>query len=691
MSWRIGVDIGGAFTDLYAVNPDSGETEWTKVESTPPEFEKGVLEGVRKLEDKGIDLEDAEQIIHGQTVVINTIITRDGSKVGFITTEGYDIIDMQRGNRRDIFNFKYKKPDQFVDRYMTEWVEERIDEDGSIHQTLNEEQVEKATRSLIEKGAEAISIGFINSYQNPEHERKAKKIVERVCKEESIENPLITISSDTTQQWREYERFNTAILNSYVQPTFVKYINELEEALEGEGFAGTFYLTLASGGMATAKYAKQFPITTVEGGPISGIMGGLSIGELIKKEDIIVIDGGSTTTKAGLAENLTPKTKTEYWIEEDKYNPGYPTKVPVVDIQEIGNGGTSIIWADEAGNLQVGPDAAGSRPGPACYDMGGEKPTLTDAYVMTGHLNPDYLLGGDLEIDRGLAEDSLENVANEVDLSIKDTAYGAIRVANNQSARLIRLISIRKGFDPRDFTLIAHGGSGPMVAPFIAKELNIPEIIVPSIPSGVFNPWGMVGLDIRHELVKTRDMVMGKDEQSIKDINGTFETLEADLEEAFKTEGIDPDKSIENRRLDMKYKGQAHTLKIQCPNGKLNLNDIESLEKEFHEAHDREYGFKLEGSEIKIVNFHTIGLIPVEPPTIEEHENETTLEESFIEERDVYDGDKEVSTPVYQKEKFPTDKQIEGPCIIEGKTSTIVVPEGLKIRHDVYGNMRMVY
>jgi len=691
MSWRIGVDIGGAFTDLYAVNPDSGKTEWTKVESTPPDFEKAVLNGIRKLEDEGVDLKDAEQIIHGQTVVINTIITRDGSKVGFITTEGYDIVDMQRGNRRDIFNFRYKKPEQFVDRHMTEWVDERIDEDGSIHKSLNEEEVEEATRSLIEKGAEAISIGFINSYQNPEHERKAKKIVERICKEEGIENPLITISSDTTQQWREYERFNTAILNSYVQPTFVKYINKLEKALEGEGFEGTFYLTLASGGMATAKYAKQYPITTVEGGPISGIMGGTSIGELIDKEDIIVIDGGSTTTKAGLAENLTPKTKTEYWIEQDEYNPGYPTKVPVVDIQEIGNGGTSIVWSDEAGNLQVGPEAAGSRPGPACYDMGGERPTLTDAYVMTGHLNPDYLLGGELEIDKELAEDALEDVSDEIDLSPMNTAYGAIRVANNKSARLIRLISIRKGFDPRDFTLIAHGGSGPMVAPFIAKELNIPEIIVPSIPSGVFNPWGMVGLDIRHELVKTMDIRMGKDEESLSKINSTFETLEDEIKGAFESEGIDPERSIINRRLDMKYEGQAHTLKIPCPNGELNSEDIESLEEKFHEAHDREYGFKLDDSEIKLVNFHDIGLIAIEPPSIQEHENEATLEDSFIGERDVYDGEKEVSTPVYQKEKFPIDVEVEGPCIIEGETATIIVPEEFEVRHDIYGNLRMTH
>ncbi|MFP4051364.1 MAG: hydantoinase/oxoprolinase family protein [Thermoplasmata archaeon] len=690
MTWRIGVDIGGAFTDLYAVESEKGETAWTKVESTPPEFEKGVLEGIEKLEEQGIDLNDASQIIHGQTVVINTIITRDGSNVGFITTKGYDIMDIQRANRRDIFNFRYKKPEQFINRYMTEWVTERTDEDGSIHQELNEEDVRKAAESLIKKGAEAISIGFINSYQNPEHERRAREIVEDVYEERGIDDPFITISSDTTQEWREYERFNTAILNAYVQPTFVNYIEKLEEALKTEGFDGTFYLTLASGGMATAKYAKKFPITTIEGGPISGIMGGTSLGEVLEEEDIIIIDGGSTTTKAGLAENLTPKTKTEYWLEQDEYNPGYPVKVPVVDIQEIGNGGTSIVWVDKAGNLQVGPEAAGARPGPVCYGMGGDKPTLTDAYVVTGHLNPEYLLGGELEIDKGLAEGSLKRVSDEVDLSLQDTAYGAIRVANDNSSRLIRLISIRKGLDPREFTLIAHGGSGPMYAPFIAQDLDIPEIIVPAIPSGVFNPWGMVGLDIRHELVKTRVSNVETDEEDIDIMNSTFEELEKEIAEAFEEEGISEEETILNRRGDIKYEGQAHTLKIPIPNGELTKEEINDLKTRFHDAHDREYGFRLSNSEIKIVNYHTIGLVKVEPPKIEKHEgNDNSVEDALIEKRMVYDGKENVETPVYDKDEFPIGKVAEGPCILEGATATTIVPKGFKVKHDVFGNLVM--
>lgn len=266
MSWRIGVDIGGAFTDLYASNLETGKTEWVKVESSPPNFEEGVIRGFEELESRGVFLKEASQVIHGQTVVINTIITKSGGNVGFITTSGYDILDIQRANRRDVFNFKYRKPTPFVSKYMTEWVEERIDSDKSIYKPLNEQNVKLAAASLLSKGADAIAIGFINSYINPIHEIKAKNIVEQTLIEHGVTTPLVTISSDLSREWREYERFNTAVLNAYVHPIFVNYLEKLEIALSEKGFNGTFYLTLASGGMATSDYVKKFPIITVEEG-----------------------------------------------------------------------------------------------------------------------------------------------------------------------------------------------------------------------------------------------------------------------------------------------------------------------------------------------------------------------------------------------------------------------------------------
>jgi N-methylhydantoinase A len=690
MAWRIGIDIGGAFTDLYALDPETGKSAWVKVESTPLGFEEGVLQGIEELEKQGIYVKDASQIIHGQTVVINSIITRDGANIGFITTTGYDILDIQRANRRDIFNFKYKKPTPFVSRHMVERINEHIDANGSIHEPLNEEEVKKATESLLKKGAESFAIGFINSYRNTSHEIKAKEIVEQTLKENGIEKPLVTVSSDLSREWREYERFNTAVLNAYVQPISAKYIEKLEKALKEKGFNGLFYLTLASGGMATLDYAKKYPIATVEGGPIAGIIGGITLGRLLDENKIIVIDGGSTTTKAGLAKDLTPQVNTEYWIEQDEWNAGYPTRVPVININEIGTGGTSIVWVDGAGTLQVGPKATGARPGPACYGMGGEKSTLTDAYVIAGYLNPKYLLGGKLKIHKNLAKNAFKDIAKQLNLDIRDVAYGAIRVANDNSSNLIRLISIRKGFDPREFAFIAHGGSGPMMAPFIAEELAIPKIIVPAIPSGVFNAWGMIGLDIRHELVQTNVTPIEETGEFRKLVNSICEELESKIKGTFESEDINPSTVEMQRYLDMKYEGQAHTLKISCPNGELRFEEINEIKKAFHEAHFKEYGFNLPESRIEIVNFHVAGLYRVEHPKIEKQINYGSLKDARLGERKVYNGVNEVLIPVYKKEKLPANVTIEGPCVIEGNTSTIIVTENFKANHDECGNLIMI-
>ncbi|MGI6485868.1 MAG: hydantoinase/oxoprolinase family protein [Tepidanaerobacteraceae bacterium] len=689
MVWRIGIDIGGAFTDLYAVDSETGKSTWIKVESTPPNFEEGVLLGIKELEKQGVIVKEASQIIHGQTVVINSVITRSGANVGFITTAGYDILDIQRANRREIFNFKYKKPTPFVSRYMTEYINERIDSDGSIYKPLNAEEIKKASNSLLKKGAESFAIGFINSYHNTSHEIKAKEIVEQILKDNGIEKPFVTISSGLSHEWREYERFNTAVLNAYVQPVFVKYIEKLETALKEKGFNGVFYLTLASGGMATLEYVKQYPITTVEGGPIAGIMGGTVLGHLLDENNIIVIDGGSTTTKAGLAKDLTPQVSTEYWIEQDEWNAGYPTRVPVMSINEIGTGGTSIVWVDEAGNLQVGPKAAGSRPGPVCYGMGGDKPTLTDAYVVAGYLNPEYLLGGMLKIHKNLAENAFRDIAKQLNLDIKDVAYGAIRVANDNSSNLIRLISVRRGYDPREFTLIAHGGSGPMMAPFIVEELAIPKIIVPAIQSGVFNAWGMIGLDIRHELVQTSVTLIDETDEFFKLANTYFEDLEREIKGAFENEGINPATVEIQRYLDIKYEGQAHALKVSCPAGELKLEDINEVKESYHDKHLKEYGFNLLESEMEIVNFHVVGLHRIEGLKIQKQISYGSLEDALLEKRKAYNGVEDVLISVYKKEKLPVNITIEGPCVIEGDTSTIIITENYKASHDEYGNLIM--
>ena len=689
LGWRIGIDIGGAFTDLLAINDETGETRWVKVESIPKDYSEGVTESLVKSK---LHLQEARHLVHGQTIVINTIVTRSGSKVGLITTKGFDILEIGRANRRDLFNLKYRKPQQFVSRYLTEWVKERIMVDGSVLIPLNEDDVRKAAKKLIEKGCESIAISFINSYVNPAHEQEAGKIVKDEL-ENSGRKSLITLGHELSREWREYERTSTAVLNAYTQPQLDAYISVLEQNFEKMNFEGTFYVMLAAAGMATSEFAKKYPIFTVEGGPIAGIVGGSFLAELLGYKDIIVLDGGSTTTKAGLVRNLLPRITTEYYVGRDRFSPGHPVKVPVVEVVEIGNGGTSIAWVDEVGALKVGPKAAGAYPGPACYGKGGTEPTLTDAYVVAGYLNPNYLLGGELKVYRDKAECALKKLADQYETSIEEVADAIIRIANDQAAHVIRLISVQRGFDPRDFTLIAHGGSGPMFAPFITSELQIPRIVIPAIPAGVFNAWGMLASDIRHDVVHTHVMKLTNkvgDAEAIKNIYGA---LEKQLFNTFTIERINLDEVSIIRYADMRYYGQEHTIKIPVMLGEVGVKEVEQMEREFIDSHEREYGFVLEGNPVEMVNFHVVGISRVKKPLLQELSNrDRNVDEALKEEREVYLGRVEgfKKMPIYSKDLLPSETVLTGPTIIEENTATIIVTEDLTAKMDKFGNIIVI-
>jgi N-methylhydantoinase A len=686
VSWRIGIDIGGAFTDLLAYNEETGEIVWSKVESTPPEFEKGVIEAIKKSK---IDLSKAKYITHGQTVVINTIVTRSGAKVGFITTKNFrDILEIGRANRRDIFNLKYKKPEPFVPRYLRLEVRERILYNGSILTPLREDDVRNAIHKLVKHGVESIVVGFINSYANPEHEYKAKNVIEEELKKLGLNIP-ITLSSEITREWREYERFNTAVMNAYVLPRVKNYIEALEKAFEEMGFKGTFYIMLSNAGVATASYVKKYPILAVEGGPIAGTIGGMALAELLGYKNIIVLDGGSTTTKASLVRNLLPRITTEYYVEQDKYKAGYPIRVPIVEIIETGNGGTSIAWVDESGRLRVGPKAAGAYPGPACYGKGGTEPTVTDSYVVDGYLNPEYLLGGELKLNKYLAETALKKIAEKIDLPIEDAALAVIKISTDQAASVIRQISVQRGYDPREFILIAHGGAGPLFAPFIAEELKISVIIVPAIPAGVFNAWGMMMADIRHDILYTKVSMIKATKDVADFINETFNLLERQILKIFEEEGFEPEKVILVRYADMRYYGQEWTLKIPIMSGKIGLEEINEIERRFHETHEQEYGFKLLGNPVEIVNFHVTGIYKTAKPKLKELSEGGSLDRAYMGEREVYFGKRDgfKAVPIYKRELLPRDSLIIGPAVIEEITATTIIPINFRAKVDKYGNL----
>lgn len=686
MGWRVGVDIGGAFTDLLALDEKTGELKWVKIESTPKDYSEAVRETLSRSK---LDLSETRQLVHGQTVVINTIITRSGSKVGLVTTDGFDILEIGRANRRDLFNLKYRKPEPFVPRYLTAWVKERIGADGKIITQLDESEIKRAVKELSEKGCDAIAVSFINSYMNPLHEQKAGEVAVRALKEASL-RPFVTLGHELSREWREYERTSTAVLNAYVQPELDAYVTVLENTLSKMNFKGTFFVMLAAAGMATSTFAKKYPIFTVEGGPVAGIVGGTALAEILGYSDLIVLDGGSTTTKAGLVKGLLPRITTEYHVDRDRFRPGYPLKVPVVEVIEVGNGGTSIAWVDDVGALKVGPKAAGADPGPVCYGKGGSEPTLTDAYVVAGYLNPKYLLGGELKIHRDMAEKALTNLASKFSVSVEEMADAIIRVSNDQAAHVIRLVSVQKGFDPREFTLIAHGGSGPMFAPFIATELQIPRIVVPAIPAGVFNAWGMLVADIRHDMVHTHVMKIGDRRTAAAVIDEIFSGLEERLLDTFKSERIDISTVSAIRYGDMRYYGQEHTIKVPLLSGKITSKEIGEIEKRFIEAHKREYGFILENNPVEIVNFHVAGISKVKRPSLQKlSEKDRSMSKALKEERQVYLGrdKKSKRLPIYQKDGLPLNRSFKGPAIVEEMTSTIVITEDFKAIVDKFGNV----
>jgi N-methylhydantoinase A len=683
---KIGVDIGGAFTDLVGYDDETGEFIWVKNETTPDDPSEGVIQTIKKSK---LNLQKIDRVMHGQTVVINSIITRTGAKVGLITTEGYrDVLLLQRANRRDIYNFVYKKPEPFVPRFLTFETKERIKSDGSILQSLSQENLKKIIKKLIKEDVESICISFLNSYVNPIHEIEAQKIIEQNIKLGRKEQIPVTLSHEITREWGEYERANTSVLNAFVKPKIGQYLAKLEKEIDKMGFKGSFFSVLSNGGIASFDFVKEYPIFSIESGPVAGVIGGIAIAELLNEKNIIVLDGGSTTTKASLIENLTPKIYSEYFIGKDKFNPGYPLKVPVIEIEEIGNGGTSIAWIDDVGNLRVGPLATGAYPGPACYGKGGKEATVTDAYVVNGLINPNYLLGGEMKIYKDLALTTIkEKIAKYYNISAEDSAEGIIKIANENAANAIRLISVQKGYDPREFSLIAHGGSGPMFAPFIAQELEIKKIIIPTIPPGVFSAWGMLLTDIRHDMIATNVTKFNK--ESLELINETFRNVEEKIIKVFEEEEkISSEKISIFHYGDMRYMGQEHTVKIPIDSGTIKEKNIPLIISRFHEYHEREYSFRFPKNIVEIVNFHVVGIVKTKKLQIREiAEKYNSIDDSIKEQREVFINGIRSKLPVYDRQKIVMNLKIKGPAILEDPTSTLLVLENQEFLRDKYGNI----
>lgn len=673
---RVATDIGGTFTDLVAVDAQ-GKTILTKSHTTPPNFEEGVIDVIKK---SGIRPEEIEDFIHGTTTIINALTERKGAKTALITTKGFrDVLEIARCNRPDLFNMVFAKPRPFIPRYLRKEVTERVAYDGTVLTPLVEEDIKAAVEYFRKEGVEAIAVCYINSYANDAHEKRTVEVIKELWPE-----VFVTSSIEVTKEWREYERTSTIALNSYVMPVASSYVDRLDSRLKEIGCHAKEYIMQSNGGTTTFEQAKQTPINMVESGPVAGVYGSAIIGKIIGENNIIAFDVGGTTAKCSLIDQGEVKVTTEYRIERTESYAGYPIMAPVVDIVEIGNGGGSIAWIDEAGSLKVGPQSAGALPGPVAYGIGGTEPTTTDACLVTGRLSAKNF---DNEVDMENVKRAIqEKVGDAFGMNVEDAAMSILRVAEANMYNALKLISVRRGYDPRDFTMVAFGGGGPMHCAYLAKELNIRKVVVP-IAAPVFSAWGMLMTDVRHDYIQTN--IRRMNEVKAEELNSMWESLVAQADEQFAREGIGKENVVYSFIADMRYMGQEHTVKVKVPPLPWTEETKEEIINRFHDTHEHFYTFRLPDTPTEIVNLHLVAYGRLTKPELAEiapHEGD--VKEAVKEVRKVYfTDDGWMDTPIYDREALGSGVVLEGPVIVEEAAASTVVAKGQKLTVDTYGNL----
>jgi N-methylhydantoinase A len=675
--YRVATDIGGTFTDLVYVNP-KGEVGTAKSHTTPAQFEKGVMD---VIEASNITPSEFLSFVHGTTIVINAITERKGAKVGLLTTEGFrDILEIGRGNRPDFFNLEYPKPKPFVERHLRREIPERISYKGIESKPLDLSVLPGILDDFRAEGVEAIAISFINSYSNPFHEEVTLAKIKELWPEVSA-----VASNQITREWREYERTNTTVLSAYVQPITHSYLDSLTASLSQAGMSCVPYIMQSNCGVDTVDSARQIPITMIESGPASGIWGAAVMARLIGDKNAIAIDIGGTTAKCGLITNGEVKLNTNYLVDRSETSAGYPVMVPVVDLVEIGNGGGSIAWVDEYQRLHVGPQSAGAVPGPVSYGQGGTEATTTDAHLALGSINPVYFCGGTLIADMAEVEKALEKLATTLKISQQEAAQGIVRIANNNMVNAIKLISVNRGHDPRDFTLLAFGGGGGMHAYALAKELGMKKAVIPSL-SSVFSAWGMLLSDLRRDYLQTQIVELNSSDAAVQ-INGALLNLEEQAIREFADEKIEKSRVHFQRYGRFRYQNQEHFVEILLPDGDITPDKIGDIVESFHTNYEKEYTYRLE-TPAELVCYHLVAhadvdkLKPERRPITEKKAEDAikgTREVDFIEfgihKATIYNGDALESGMIFT-----------GPAIIEESGTTVVIPPGLPCNVDDYGN-----
>ena len=681
---RAATDVGGTFTDLVCFETD-GETGKSRVitaktDTTPPDFETGVLNVLNK---GGVDPAGVDFLAHGTTVVINALTERKGVKVGLITTEGFrDSLEIARGNRPDFFNLHYEKPQVFVPRYLRQEVPGRMTYLGEERTPIDLSGLPEILEGFRAEGVEAIAISFLHSYADTAHEEAAFTEVQRLWPEVSV-----VASHQITREWREYERTNTAVLSAYVQPVAASYLAKLDDGLKSRGFEGSPYIMQSNCGVDSLAATSRIPITMVESGPASGFWGAAELGRLIGEPNVLALDIGGTTAKCSLIENGEVRIMTDYWIERSRKSAGYPIMVPVVDLVEIGNGGGSIAWVDDFGKLHVGPQSAGALPGPAAYGKGGVEATTTDANLWMGRINKDYFCGGAIDADMVAAENAIVALGQKLGVDVDQAAAGIIRIANNNMVNALKLVSLNRGFDTRDFTLLAFGGGGAMHAVALGQELQVKKVVVPAA-AAVFSAWGMIMSDLRRDFFVTHLVDLNDDGGA--EIEKTFAKAEAKALATFGDEGIPAEKVSFLRYGKFRYQNQEHTTEVLLSGDTITEDSLATIVADFHETYEREYTYRLDAP-VEMVGIHLVakaevGKLEMRPAKMGVPDPSGAVKGMRLVDY-ALEGAHEAT--IYDGDKLIPGMEFSGPAIVEDSGTTVVIHPGNSVVTDAYRNIHI--
>jgi N-methylhydantoinase A/oxoprolinase/acetone carboxylase beta subunit len=683
---RIGVDVGGTFTDLIYVDDESGAVLVHKLPTTPDDPSQGTVQGIRELSaSAGQDASALDQVFHGTTIATNIVIEHDGARVGLITTEGY----------RDILHIaRHKKPLNFSNYQDLPWqrypivrrrdrltVPERIDRHGTAIVPLDEERAREQVRRLKEAGVESVAVCFLFSFLNPEHERRVAEIVR-----EEFPDAFLSVSSDVLPQYREYERFSTVCLNAYVGPRVATYVGRLESELRSLGLRTGLHLMTSASGVATPEAAAQRPVNLLMSGPVAGVVGGIWAGKQAGFENVITLDVGGTSADIGLAQEGRLRMK---HLLDTRVGP-YQAMIPMVDVDTIGAGGGSIAYVDQGGIYRVGPRSAGADPGPAAYDRGGTEPTATDAMVNLGWLQPEAFLGGGMRLRADLARVAFEEgPARSLGMSVEEASMGAVQILTHSMVQSIEENSVRKGYDPRDFALVAAGGAGPLFAAQIALEVGTPYVLVPPYP-GVTAAMGLLATDMVYEEVATTYQRLSSLDRGA--VQSLFEQLEAKVRAQLEEDGMTAEQIVIHRIADCRYLGQGYELRVDVAAGEIDEAWAERVRGDFHDIHEREYSRRFEDSDIEIPNVRVrgVGLMPA-LSTTEVEAGDESPDAALRHEGEAWfqvDGTlRQLDTRSYDRAALAAGNRVVGPAIVNQYDTTTVVPPGMAADVDRFGNI----